>query len=261
MDDTRQRNREVWNQLSREGVCWGQVVSKDLIDRARQGELVLTLATKKAVPKNWFPQVKDTPVLCLASGGGQQGPLLAAAGAKVTVVDISEVQLEKDQKAAADYKLEINTVRSSADDLSMLCDEAFDLIVHPVSNCYFPKLEPVWQECWRVLKKGGRLLYGFNNPLAYQFDYEKANRGEYTLKYQQPYSDLTSLSVTEKKRFLYDGTALEFGHSLTEQIGALLRRGFIMRDMYEEGWGEVDQRGIDHYFPQFICVYVQKEHC
>lgn len=50
----------------------------------------------KSIPKNWFPTLEGLKILCLASGGGQQGPILAAAGADVTVVDISQKQLEQD---------------------------------------------------------------------------------------------------------------------------------------------------------------------
>ena len=39
------------------------------------------------MPADWFGDLAGAPVLCLASGGGQQGPLLAAAGARVTVFD------------------------------------------------------------------------------------------------------------------------------------------------------------------------------
>ena len=37
-------------------------------------------------------------------------------------------------------------------------DATFDLIFHPVSNCYVREVEPIFRECWRVLKPGGVLL-------------------------------------------------------------------------------------------------------
>jgi hypothetical protein len=49
-------------------------------------------------------------VLCLASGGGQQGPILAAAGAKVTVFDNSANQLVQDRLVADRDGLTIETV-------------------------------------------------------------------------------------------------------------------------------------------------------
>jgi hypothetical protein len=40
------------------------------------------------VDRSWLPtDLTGKDVLCLASGGGPQGPILAAAGARVTVFD------------------------------------------------------------------------------------------------------------------------------------------------------------------------------
>jgi SAM-dependent methyltransferase len=55
-------------------------------------------------------------VLCLASGGGQQAPLLAAAGARVTSSDLSEEQLALDELAAHRESLSLNTVRGDMRD-------------------------------------------------------------------------------------------------------------------------------------------------
>ncbi|WP_074364758.1 hypothetical protein [Clostridium sp. N3C] len=58
-----------------------------------------------------FPaDIKSKKVLCLASGGGQQGTIMTALGAKVTVFDNSFKQLEKDQFVAKSDGLTIKTV-------------------------------------------------------------------------------------------------------------------------------------------------------
>jgi len=92
-------------------------------------------------------------VLCLASGGGQQGPILAAAGANVTVFDNFDKQLEQDDKAALNYNLNIETIKRNMQNLSIFSDNYFDLIIHPVSNCFIDDIKPVWREAYRVLKK------------------------------------------------------------------------------------------------------------
>jgi len=61
--------------------------------------------------------IRGKRVLCLAAGGGKHGPLYAAAGANVTVVDISAAQLELDRQVAAERRLELRTVEASMDDL------------------------------------------------------------------------------------------------------------------------------------------------
>ena len=92
--------------------------------------------------------------MCLASGGGQQGPILAAAGADVTVFDNSPRQLEQDRYVADRDGLHLQTVEGDMRDLSCFPDESFDLIVHPVSNVFVPDVKPVWREAYRVLKPG-----------------------------------------------------------------------------------------------------------
>lgn len=49
-------------------------------------------------------------------------------------------------------------------------DESFDIIFHPVSNCYIDKVEPIFHECYRVLKKGGIFLGGYDIGVNYIFD-------------------------------------------------------------------------------------------
>src|SRR5690606_8495589 len=90
-------------------------------------------------------------ILCLGAGGGRQGPLYAAAGAVVTVVDISPAQLELDRQVAAERRLTLTTGEASMDDLSMLGTAVFDVIIHPVSTCYVPDLRPVYAEVARLL--------------------------------------------------------------------------------------------------------------
>ncbi|WP_260869124.1 class I SAM-dependent methyltransferase [Paenibacillus sp. Y412MC10] len=112
------------------------------------------MTSVKPVPKVWFPDLHGKKVLCLASGGGQQGPILAAAGADVTVLDFSKSQLEQDALVAKRDKLSSRTVLGSMTDLSIFAMDSFDLIVHPISNLYVPEIQPVWQEASRVLNPG-----------------------------------------------------------------------------------------------------------
>ena len=117
-------------------------------------------------------------MLCLASGGGQQGPILAAAGANVTVFDNSPNQLAQDRLVADREGLTIETVLGDMADLSAFPDARFDLIFHPVSNVFAPDVRPVWKEAFRVLRPGGSLLAGFMNPVQYLFDDIALERGE-----------------------------------------------------------------------------------
>lgn len=257
MSKVTDHNRAAWDQNVEAGNRWSQIVSEDEIAEARAGRPRLILTPRMAVPDAWLGDLTGKRVLGLAAGGGQQGPLLAAAGADVTVADLSPAQLRQDRRAAEQYGLEIQTVETPASDLSMFEDGAFDLIFNPVSNCFFEDLDPVWSECHRVLKPGGCLLFAFNNPVIYLFDFELAERKDtFLLKYKQPYTDLQSLTEEEREAFLSETDPLEFGHSLDTQIGLLLKKGFMLKGLYEDEW-DTDQ-ALNNHFPQFVAAWAVK---
>jgi ubiquinone/menaquinone biosynthesis C-methylase UbiE len=169
-------NRIAWDKQVVQGNRWTIPVGDDVIAAARQGDWKILLTPTKPVPRAWFPDLQGIDVLCLASGGGQQGPTLAAAGARVTVLDNSPRQLAQDRLVAERHALPVVTVQGDMADLSAFSDKSFDLIVHPVSNTFVPHVRPVWKEAFRVLRKGGGLLAGFTNPAVYLFDYDLADR-------------------------------------------------------------------------------------
>jgi SAM-dependent methyltransferase len=161
--DVPAHNRAAWNKESSSGTSrWCQPVSSDEIRAARQGNWSVILTPNKSVPPEWFGKIKGKKVLCLASGGGQQAPILAAAGASVTSFDNSEEQLAKDRFVAERDSLALDTVLGDMADLSVFKDRSFDLVFHPVSNVFVEYLKPIWNECFRVLKWNGRLLSGFS---------------------------------------------------------------------------------------------------
>ena len=86
-------NRSAWNTRVREGKsAYTQPVTSAQVEAARRGDWQLYV-TPAPVPRPWLGDVVGKDVLCLASGGGQQGPVLAATGATVTVFDLADEQL------------------------------------------------------------------------------------------------------------------------------------------------------------------------
>jgi SAM-dependent methyltransferase len=254
--DVVKHNRRAWDQEVRNGNDWTIPVDAKRVARARRGDWTIVLTPNKPVPKAWFPDLAGTEVLCLASGGGQQGPLLAAAGAAVTVFDNSPNQLGQDRLVAEREGLDIATVQGDMADLSCFGDETFDLIVHPCSNCFSETVRPVWRECYRVLRPGGVLMAGFANPLLFCFDKEREiQEGVLEVRYAVPYSDVTSLSKAERAELGPD-EPLCFGHSLEDQIGGQLDAGFVLTGLYED-LHQADDVSVA-FFPGFLATRAVK---
>jgi SAM-dependent methyltransferase len=228
-------NRQAWDRQVENGNEWSRPVSAEVIANARAGDWSVVLIGYEPVDRNWFPSdLTGLDVLCLASGGGQQGPVLAAAGARVTVFDNSPRQLAQDEMVAGRDGLDLRTVLGDARDLSAFADASFDLVFHPVSNLFIPELAPVWGECHRVLRPGATLLAGFVNPDVSIFDGEALDtRGELVVRHRLPYSDLTHLAPGEHERLWGRDAPVEFSHTLTDQLGGQLAAGFVITGFAE----------------------------
>ncbi len=238
IEETISYNQNAWDLLVKNRNQWTVPCSPEAIAEARKGIIKIVLTPHKLVPQDWLPdfQAQGVEVLCLASGGGQQAPILAAAGANVTVFDLSAQQLNQDQTVAEREGLQIKTVQGDMRDLSAFDDDQFDLIVHPCSNGFVPDVNPVWREAARVIKPGGELISGFTKPIFYLFDFEEMEKGNLKVAYSIPYSDLTSISAEKRQSYVDAGEPLCFGHSLTDQIGGQIKAGLSIVGFYEDVW-------------------------
>ena len=248
MMDIASYNRRAWDKEVEKGNRWTLPVDHAVIAEARKGNWKIVLTPNKPVPHAWFPPLPGKRVLCLACGGGLQGPVLAAAGAEVTVLDNSPKQLERDTMVAEREHLSLRTELGDMRDLTRFAAEYFDLIA-VTGTCFVDDVTAVWKEAYRVLKRPGILMAGCTNPIEYIFDLKAWNAGQLVVRHKIPYSDLVDLPEEERSELIVaKDEPLCVGHSLHDLIHGQTEAGFVIADFYEDGNGGPLDKYIDSSF-------------
>lgn len=238
-------NAETVDRWCREGWTWGQPISHEQYQKALMGDWDVYLTPTRPVPHGWFGELRGKKLLGLASGGGQQIPVFAARGAVCTVLDYSAEQCKSEDAVAQREGYSVTVLRADMTKGLPFADGTFDIIFHPVSNCYVEKVEPIFRECYRVLKTGGIFLGGYDTGLNYVFD-EAEEKMVYTL----PFHPLKDRKVYED--CVRNDWGIQFSHTLEEQIGGQLKAGFRLLDLYEDTNGEGNLH--EHNVPTFLAT-------
>lgn len=210
--------------LVENNVDWSACATPDEMEKAKQGHLSIKFFDKE-IPSDWLKDIKGKKVLCLAGAGGLQAPLLACAGAEVTVLDISENMLAKDRKVAAEQQLNIRIEKGNMCDLSRFPNDSFDYILNPTSLMYVPDVKPVFKECYRVLKPCGILIVMAPNPINYLCDFvDDENGGYYKAVNRMPYCSADFDSMNDW---------IEYGHTMEDYISGQIESGFVINGYVE----------------------------
>ena len=211
----------------KDGWEWGIPVSHETFEAAKNGDWDIHITPTKNVPHEWVGDVKDKRILGLASGGGQQMPILAARGACCTVLDYSDSQIKSERMVAKREKYSIEIIKGDMTKPLPFADGTFDMIIHPVSNCYARDVRAIWRECYRVLKPGGVLIAGMDNGVNFMFDSDET----YVVNHFpfDPLSDPGQMKQLERSE-----GGVQFSHTFEEQIGGQLEAGFTITAVYED---------------------------
>ena len=238
-----QINAKVIDQWCAEGWQWGRPISHEIYQRACQGQWDVFLTPTKPVPHQWFGDLRGKKILGLASGGGQQMPIFAALGAECTVLDYSAAQCESERRLARQEGYEIEILQYDMTKPLPFDDETFDLIFHPVSNCYVEEVRPIFRECCRILKENGVLLCGLDNGINFVFD-----ETETAIQFSLPFNPLKDPVLYEAS--VRENWGIQFSHTLEEQIGGQLEAGFRLTDLYEDtnGIGNLHEHNIPSFW-------------
>jgi methyltransferase type 11 len=242
-------NAETIDRWIEEGWEWGKPVNHETYINAKNGKWNVLLTPVKSVPHEWFGEMKGKKLLGLASGGGQQIPIFSALGAECTVLDYSDRQLKSEEEVSKREGYQVEIVKADMTKPLPFDDESFDIIFHPVSNCYVEKVEPIFKECYRILKKGGILLCGLDTGINYIVD----TREEKIIN-SLPFNPL--INENNRKQLKEEDAGIQFSHSLTEQIGGQLKAGFILTDIKEDTNGEGRLHELN--IPSFIMTRAVK---
>ncbi len=250
MSDYVSYNQDRWDRISsKQGNSYTVPISHEEFLRVKNSFLEVSLTVGKMVPLEWFEKARGKKLLGLACGGGQQGPIFAAHGYNTTIMDFSQEQLAKDRLVAERENIDLQAVQADMTNPFPFEDESFDIIFCPVSNVYIEDLTNMWQESYRVLKKGGLLMVGYMNPWIYVFDgddvwddLDKPLEPKYSLPFNSRRLEAAGeLAINPKYGY-------EFSHTLEEQIGGQLKAGFAMIDFYEskDSRNRLTQFGTDY---------------
>jgi SAM-dependent methyltransferase len=235
MDDIAQTNRERWNNLARANVQYSQ----PFLDFTPEQ------AAAYVYRHGVIQDVRGKRVLCLASGGGQDSAAFGLLGANVTVLDLSDVQLERDRQAAEHHGLQVTTLQGDMRDLSAFADHTFDVVWQVYSINFVPSVEPVFREVARVLKPGGIYFVQFHNPFMQSLDNDAWNGEAYPLKGLYLDGEDMSHSFPHWDVEQPDGTTVrlagphEFRHTLSTVLNTLVNSGFILLGLWE--WMRSDE--------------------
>ena len=234
MDEIARYNKERWEELARANV----VYSRPYLDLNRHS------AREVIDPEGMVKELQGKDVLCLASGGGQQSAAFALLGAKVTVLDISELQLERDQQAGRHYDVRIETQQGDMRDLSRFGKAAFDIVYHPYSLSFVPNARQVFREVARVLREDGLYHLQWHNPFTEGFHEDDWDGRGYPLRL--PYIDGAEIVLDDPHWEIGSGNGTstrvvgprEFRHTLSAVVNGLVAKGFVILGVWEEAGGD-----------------------
>lgn len=229
LDELARHNQKQWDMLARARLAYTLPLLDLTPDRARQ----------QVDPDGRLGDLAGKQVLCLATGGGQQSACFALLGAQVTVLDLSGVQLERDQEAALHYGYSIRTLHGDMRDLSALADHSIDLVYQAYSLNFVPSVEPVFREVARVLRPGGAYVFQWANPFTQSVD-DQAWDGE-TYLLHHPYVDGFETSTYYPTWEIEDGAGgwqtiaspREFRHILSTVVNTLVAHGLVILHLQE----------------------------
>lgn len=121
-----------------------------------------------------LPTVKGKRVLDVACAAGWYSKWLIDQEAQVTAMDFSPAMIAMTRRRVGDRATLIEADLNGG--LSFLKDQFFDVILSSLTLHYIRDWYPVMEDFYRILKRGGYLVFSVHHPLM---DYLLLNREDY----------------------------------------------------------------------------------
>ena len=236
-------------------------LTSSLVEEYAYGSLK-ELPDATVYPRRVVHDIRGKRVLCLASGGGQQSAVFGLLGAHVTVLGISEGQLQGDRVAATHYGYDVTLVKGDMRNLSMFLDASFDLVYQQISICFVPDVREVYQQVRRILIAGGTYAVAHINPAVFPTSFTGGSNGWEGSGYR-----IAERYVGGPVRVTADGVENmcegeptgEYRHLLKDIFGGLIEAGFRICEVVEDprhlAEPSVAEGGSHEHFLSVIAEY------
>ena len=251
-------NQREWDKIAEAGCEWTKPISHEKLIENKNNHFKVYISPSIPIPRDWLPDnIKGKKILGLACGGGQQMPILAVNGADCTVFDISEKQLEQDKFVMERENINYNLVQGDMTERFPFDNESFDIIIQAFCNLYIQDMQFVWNECYRVLKKGGTMIATMDNGINCLF--KNQSKEPLIVENKLPLNSLEKINDLEGYNGYEKNQIYRFSHTLEDNIGGQLKAGFTLIDLYEDRDTQ-DTEGflIKNYIPQYINTLSKK---
>lgn len=251
-------NQREWDKIAEAGCEWTKPISHEKLIENKNNDFKLYISPSIPIPRDWLPDdIEGKKILGLACGGGQQMPILAVNGADCTVFDISEKQLEQDKSVMDRENIKYNLVQGDMTERFPFDDESFDIIIQAFCNLYIQDMQFVWNECYRVLKKGGIMIATMDNGINCLF--KNQSKEPLIVENKLPLNSLEKINDLEGYNGYDKNQIYRFSHTLEDNIGGQLKAGFTLIDIYEDrDTQETEGFLIKNYIPQYINTLSKK---
>ena len=249
-------NRHGWDAAS---PGWQAMIEREVDWRGCPGDPTIALDPREL---DLLGDVSGLDACVLGSGDNLVVFALAGMGAKVTSVDISQVQLDTATARVEELGLDVSFLRADVTDLGALEDESFDLVYTGGHVAvWVSDLEKYYSEACRVLRRGGVFMVSEYHP--FRRIWRETCCGEAAdgatpgpLEVKRPYFDRGPHEYDRSENV--PGTpagslpSYEFHWTVSDYVSALMKAGCELLAMDEFGdglqrWEMAPMTGLPYY--------------